>query len=216
MDVLDGLGILGIIPVVKIEDSGQAAELARALVNGGLPCAEITFRTPAAEESIRKMAAAEPEMLVGAGTVLTLVQANQAVTAGARFIVSPGFDAQMVTWCIQQGVPVAPGIATPTEALMAMNLGLKVLKFFPAEALGGISMLEAMSPALPGVKFIPTGGINAASIASWLKLPFVHAIGGSWLATPKLLADSAFDEITRLVTEAMALVRVARQPGEVK
>ncbi len=216
MDLLEGLGTLGIIPVVKIEDSGQAADLAGALIKGGLPCIEITFRTQAAEDSIRKIAAAEPEMLIGAGTVLSLAQASRAVTAGARFIVSPGFDAQVVTWCVKQGVPVVPGIATPTEALMAMSLGLKVLKFFPAEALGGISMLEAMAAALPGVKYIPTGGINVSNMADWLRLPIIHAVGGSWLATPKLLADSAFDEVTRLTAEALAQVRVARQPEGVK
>ncbi len=216
MSLLERLGILGIIPVVKIEDSRQASDLARALLTGGLPCVEITFRTQAAEDSIRKIVAAQPEMLVGAGTVLSLAQARQAVAAGARFIVSPGFDAKVVKWCLKQGVPVVPGIATPTEALMAMSLGLNVLKFFPAEALGGISMLEAMSPALPGVKYIPTGGINVSNMAGWLRLPFIYAVGGSWLAAPKLLADSAFDEVTRLAAEALAQVRVARNLGGVK
>lgn len=213
MNLLERLGELGIVPVVKIEHSGQAAALAEALLKGGLPCAEITFRTQAAEESIRKIVMSQPEMLVGAGTVLSLPQARQAVAAGARFIVSPGFDAQVVEWCLEQGVPVVPGIATPTEALMAMNWGLTVLKFFPAEALGGIPMLEAMSAALPGVKYIPTGGISAANMGGWLKLPIVHAVAGSWLVAPKLLAEGAFGEVTRLAAEAVANVKAARQAG---
>ncbi len=211
MNIIEQLGKLGIIPVVKIENSGQAPALGEALQKGGLPCAEITFRTGAAEEAIRSIAAAQPAMLVGAGTVLSLSQAQQAVQAGARFIVSPGFDGQVVAWCLEQGVPVIPGIATPTEAMMAMNLGLKVLKFFPAEALGGIAMLEAMSAALPGTRYIPTGGISAANMGSWLKLPFVHAVAGSWLVAPKLLAQSAFDQVTRKAAEAVSCVKAARQ-----
>jgi 2-dehydro-3-deoxyphosphogluconate aldolase / (4S)-4-hydroxy-2-oxoglutarate aldolase len=213
MNLLERLGEFGIIPVVKIEQSGQAAALVEALLKGGLPCAEITFRTQAAEESIRKIAASQPEMLVGAGTVLSLLQAKQAVDAGARFIVSPGFDPQVVGWCLEQNIPMVPGIATPTEALMAMNLGLTVLKFFPAEGLGGIPMLEAMSAALPGVKYIPTGGITAGNMSSWLKLPIVHAVAGSWLVAPKLLADGAFGEVSRLASEAVLKVKAVRQVG---
>jgi 2-dehydro-3-deoxyphosphogluconate aldolase / (4S)-4-hydroxy-2-oxoglutarate aldolase len=214
MNLLEKLGELGIIPVVKIEHSEQAAPLAEALLKGGLPCTEITFRTQAAEESIRKIVEGYPDILVGAGTVLSLPQARQAVAAGARFIVSPGFDAQVVEWCLEQEVPVVPGIATPTEALMAINRGLTVLKFFPAEALGGMDMLEAMSAALPGVKYIPTGGISAANMGSWLKLTIIHAVAGSWLVAPKLLAQGAFGEVTRLAAEAVANVKAARQMGD--
>ncbi len=213
MNLLERLGELGIVPVVKIEHSEQAAGLAEALLKGGLPCAEITFRTEAAEESIRKIVAAQPEILVGAGTVLSLPQARRAVEAGARFIVSPGFDALVVEWCLEQGVPVVPGIATPTEALMAMDRGLTVLKFFPAEALGGIPMLKAMSAALPGVKYIPTGGISAANMGAWLKLPIVHAVAGSWLVAPKLLAEEFFGQVARLAAEAVAIVKATRQAG---
>jgi 2-dehydro-3-deoxyphosphogluconate aldolase/(4S)-4-hydroxy-2-oxoglutarate aldolase len=213
MDIIGKLGELGIVPVVKIENVEHAIRLADALMRAGLPCAEITFRTQAAEDSIRKIVAAQPEMLVGAGTVLSLPQARQAVAAGARFIVSPGFDAQVVEWCLKQGVPVVPGIATPTEALMAMDRGLTVLKFFPAEELGGAAMLEAMSAALPGVKYIPTGGISATNMGSWLKLPIVHAVAGSWLVAPKLLAEAAFGEVTRLAAEAVANVKATRQMG---
>jgi 2-dehydro-3-deoxyphosphogluconate aldolase/(4S)-4-hydroxy-2-oxoglutarate aldolase len=213
MNLLERLGELGIVPVVKIEHSEQATALADALLKGGLPCAEITFRTEAAEESIRKIVVAQPDMLVGAGTVLSLPQAKRAVEAGARFIVSPGFDALMVEWCLEQGVPVVPGIATPTEALMAMDRGLTVLKFFPAEALGGILMLEAMSAALPGVKYIPTGGISAANMGAWLKLPIVHAVAGSWLVAPKLLTEESFGQVARLAAEAVAIVKATRQEG---
>jgi 2-dehydro-3-deoxyphosphogluconate aldolase/(4S)-4-hydroxy-2-oxoglutarate aldolase len=211
MNLLERLGGLGIIPVVKIEDSGQACELAEALQMGGLPCIEITFRTQAAEESIRRIVAAQPEMLVGAGTVLSLPQARRAVEAGASFIVSPGFDARVVDWCHDEGVLVVPGIATPTEAMMAMDRGLTVLKFFPAEALGGIPMLEAMSAALPGVKYVPTGGISASNLGAWLKIPVVHAVAGSWMVTPKLLNENAFGQVTRLVAEAVAGAKAARQ-----
>jgi 2-dehydro-3-deoxyphosphogluconate aldolase/(4S)-4-hydroxy-2-oxoglutarate aldolase len=213
MNLLERLGELGIVPVVKIEHSEQAAALAEALLKGGLPCAEITFRTEAAEESIRKIAATQPELLVGAGTVLSLPQARRAVEAGARFIVSPGFDAFMVEWCLEEGVPVVPGIATPTEALMAMDRGLTVLKFFPAEALGGIPMLTAISAALPGLKYIPTGGISAANMGTWLKLRIVHAVAGSWLVAPKLLAEESFGQVARLAAEAVAIVKATRQAG---
>lgn len=213
MNILERLGELGVVPVVKMEDSGQAADLAESLLKGGLPCVEITFRTLAAEESIRKIVAVQPDMLVGAGTVLSVSQATRAVEAGARFIVSPGFDDMVVGWCLAQRVPVVPGIATPTEALMAMDRGLDVLKFFPAEALGGIPMLEAMSAALPGVKFIPTGGINAVNMGTWLKLPFIHAVAGSWMVAPKLLSERAFGMVSRLAAEAMVNVKEARQAG---
>ena len=213
MNILERLGELGVVPVVKMEDSGQAADLSESLLKGGLPCVEITFRTQAAEESIRRIVAVQPDMLVGAGTVLSVPQATRAVEAGARFIVSPGFDDMVVGWCLAQRVPIVPGIATPTEALMAMDRGLDVLKFFPAEALGGIPMIEAMSAALPGVKFIPTGGINAVNMGTWLKLPFIHAVAGSWMVAPKLLSEGAFGMVSRLVAEAMVNVKEARQAG---
>lgn len=211
MDPFLTLGDLGIFPVIKIEDSRQAIRLAEALIAGGIPCAEITFRTKAASDSIRAMAEAYPEMLVGAGTVLSIAQAEQAVSAGARFLVSPGFNPPVVDWCLERKIPVLPGIATPSEVLQALNRDLTLLKFFPAEALGGIRYLEAISPALPGVKFIPTGGVSPANLGDWLKLPFVHAVAGSWLASPRLLAEGAFAEITRLASEAVAIVKTVRQ-----
>jgi 2-dehydro-3-deoxyphosphogluconate aldolase/(4S)-4-hydroxy-2-oxoglutarate aldolase len=207
------LGELGIIPVVRLEEPSQGIPLARALVAGGLPCAEITFRTAAAADGIRRMCAQSPEILVGAGTVVTPEQAQQAVQAGARFIVSPGFDPHVVGWCLEHAVPVMPGVATPTEIMLALDKGLSVLKFFPAEALGGRAMLEALAAPFAGVKFVPTGGVTADNAADFLRLPCVFAVGGSWLVAPKLIAAGAFEEITRLTAEAVALVAQARSSG---
>jgi 2-dehydro-3-deoxyphosphogluconate aldolase/(4S)-4-hydroxy-2-oxoglutarate aldolase len=204
------LGELGIVPVVRLEDPAHSDRLAEALMAGGLPCAEITYRTAAAGEGIRRMCARSPEMLVGAGTVVTPDQAKQAVEAGARFIVSPGFDRRVVEWCLGHEVPVMPGVATPTEILMALESGLNVLKFFPAEALGGKEMLEALSAAFVGVEFVPTGGITAANAAAYLRLPSVFAVGGSWLVAPKLLSSGRFDEVTRLAAEAVRIVGQVR------
>jgi 2-dehydro-3-deoxyphosphogluconate aldolase/(4S)-4-hydroxy-2-oxoglutarate aldolase len=213
MEIIANLGQLGIIPVVKIEKAGQAPALAEALCKSGLPCAEITFRTDAAAEAIRLIASAQPEMIVGAGTVLSVTQAQKAVDAGARFIVSPGFDPKVVDWCLMHTVAVIPGVATSTEALMAIDKGLHILKFFPAEELGGISMLKAVSAALIGVKFVPTGGITPANMASYLRLPSVFAVGGSWVATSKMIAAGNFEEISRLAVEAIAIVQLGRQAG---
>jgi 2-dehydro-3-deoxyphosphogluconate aldolase/(4S)-4-hydroxy-2-oxoglutarate aldolase len=214
MEIIEKLGQLGVIPVVKIEQQGQAPGLAEALCTGGLQCVEITFRTEVAEQAIRLITAAQPEMIVGAGTVLSIAQAQKAVGAGARFIVSPGFDPKVVDWCLNQGVVVIPGVATSTEVLMALDHGLHVLKFFPAEALGGIPMLEAISAALIGVKFLPTGGITSANMAAYLRLPMVFAVAGSWLATSKMIAAGDFKEISRLVGEATTVVRRLRMTGE--
>jgi 2-dehydro-3-deoxyphosphogluconate aldolase/(4S)-4-hydroxy-2-oxoglutarate aldolase len=213
MTIIDQLGQFGVVPVVKLEAAADGPKLAEALLRGGLPCAEITFRTAAAAEAIELMCAAQPEMIVGAGTVLSIQQADLAATAGARFIVSPGFDPQVVDWCVRRNLPVIPGIATPTEALMGIERGLKVLKFFPCEALGGIPMLEAISAALPGVKFVPTGGISASNLTDYLQLPIVHAVGGSWLATSRMIAAGDFVGIERLASQAAALVRGARPEG---
>lgn len=214
MNALEQLGQLGVVPVVKIDQASRGPALAQALMLGGLPCAEITFRTSAAEQAIRLISQEHPEMLIGAGTVLSVSQAEKAVGAGAQFVVSPGFDAKVVDWCLGHDVPVIPGIATATEALMAMDKGLKVLKFFPSEALGGIRMLEAIAAALVGVKFIPTGGITVTSMAGYLRLPMVYAIGGSWLATAKAISSEAFADITRLSAEAVAIVQKERRSVE--
>ncbi|MBN1681480.1 MAG: bifunctional 4-hydroxy-2-oxoglutarate aldolase/2-dehydro-3-deoxy-phosphogluconate aldolase [Anaerolineae bacterium] len=209
-DIMQQLNTLGVIPVVAINDAQDAVKLGKALLDGGLLCAEITFRTAAARDSIRAMAAEFPDMLVGAGTVLSVQQAEQAVEAGAKFIVSPGFDPQVVDWCLQHTIPITPGVLTPTEVGMAVAKGLKVVKFFPAEAGGGIKMLKAISAPYGGVKFIPTGGISAGNLADYLRLPMVHACGGSWMVKKQLIADGEFDTITQLVKEAVAIVQSIR------
>jgi len=209
-DLLEKLGGLGVVPVVKIERAEDAVELGRALLAGGLPCAEITFRTAAAEEAIRRISSSLPEVIVGAGTVLSVDQADKAVSAGARFIVSPGFNQKVVDWCLQTKIPVTPGVMTPTEIDMALDRGLRILKFFPAEAIGGIAVLKAISAPYGGVKFIPTGGINQNNLADYLALPSVHCCGGSWLVKAGLISAGRFDEITRLTREAMSVVRQVR------
>jgi 2-dehydro-3-deoxyphosphogluconate aldolase/(4S)-4-hydroxy-2-oxoglutarate aldolase len=209
-DLLEKLGVLGVVPVVKIERAEDVVELGRALLAGGLPCAEITFRTPAAEEAIRRLSSTLPEVIVGAGTVLSVDQANKAVSAGAQFIVSPGFNQKVVDWCLQNGIPVTPGVLTPTEIDMALDRGLNILKFFPAEAMGGIAVLKAISAPYGGVKFIPTGGINQNNLADYLALPSVHCCGGSWLVKASLISAGRFDEITRLTQEAVSIVHRVR------
>ena len=213
MDVVTQLGQLGVIPVVKIDRASQAPQMAEALLAGGLPCAEITFRTGAAEESLKQIAASFPEVALGAGTVLTLDQAQRAVRAGARFIVSPGFDRKVVAWCLTERIPVMPGVATPTEIQMALDSGLSILKFFPAEALGGIPLLEAIAAPFVDVRFVPTGGITPANLADYLRLPMVHAVGGSWLVSAKLLKAEGFGEITRLARQAVEIVTTTRTKG---
>jgi 2-dehydro-3-deoxyphosphogluconate aldolase/(4S)-4-hydroxy-2-oxoglutarate aldolase len=213
MNTMERLGQQGIIPVVKIDDARQSLGLSEALLMGGLPCVEITFRTEAAEEAIRLISKSQPEMIVGAGTVLSVAQAQKAVEAGARFIVSPGFDPKVVDWCLEQKVPVTPGVATPTEIIMGINKGLEIFKFFPSESLGGIRMLKAIAAAFVNLKFIPTGGISASNLAAYLELPMVYAVGGSWLATSKLISLKDFKEITRLASEAVSIVRGVRERG---
>ncbi len=209
-DMLDTLGRLGLVPVVKIEQAEDAVDLGKALSAGGLPCAEITFRTAAAEEAIRRIASNLPDVILGAGTVLTVDQADRAVSAGAQFIVSPGFNQKVVDWCLNNEIPVTPGVATPTEIDMALEVGLSILKFFPAEAMGGIKTLKAISAPYGGVKFIPTGGINRDNLADYLALPSVHCCGGSWLVKASLISAGKFDEITQLAQEAVSVVRQVR------
>lgn len=203
---LNQIASLGVLPVIKIEDANDAVPLAKALVDGGLPAAEVTFRTTAAEEAIRQISSAFPEMLVGAGTVLTPEQARTALNAGAKFIVAPGFNPHVVDFCLERGVLVTPGISTPTELEAALGKNLKVLKFFPAEAMGGLSYLKSMSAPYGGVKFVPTGGINAGNILDYLKFNKVLACGGSWMVKADLISQKKFDVITGLVTEAMQTI----------
>jgi 2-dehydro-3-deoxyphosphogluconate aldolase / (4S)-4-hydroxy-2-oxoglutarate aldolase len=209
-EVLARLGQMGLVPVVKIERAEDSVALARALSAGGLPCAEITFRTAAAEESIRRICSQVPDMLVGAGTVLTVDQAQRAVDAGARFIVSPGFGPRVVDWCVEHRVPIVPGVVTPTDILAALERDLQVLKFFPAEAYGGINTIKALAAPFGMVKFMPTGGVSARNLADYLRLPAVHACGGTWMVESKLIAGGQWDEITRLVAEAREIVKEVR------
>jgi 2-dehydro-3-deoxyphosphogluconate aldolase/(4S)-4-hydroxy-2-oxoglutarate aldolase len=210
-DTLQHLGQLGLIPVVAIERAEDAPKLGRALQAGGLPCAEITFRTAAAPEAIRLITAECPDVLVGAGTVLSVAQAEQAAASGARFIVSPGFDAEVVDWCLAHNMPITPGVITPTEVGLAVKKGLTVLKFFPAEAAGGVKLLKALAGPFGGVKFIPTGGISSQNLADYLSLPLVHAAGGSWMVKKQLITAGEFERITELTREAVAVVQQIRQ-----
>jgi len=210
LTVLRRIGDVGVLPVVTIDRVADAEPLGEALLAGGVPCAEITFRTDACEAVIGAMTAAFPEMLVGAGTVLSVEQADAAVAAGARFIVSPGFDEAVVDWCSMHGLPVVPGVMTPTEVTMALTRGLDVLKFFPAQTAGGVGALQAIGAAYPGVAFVPTGGIDARNLADYLRLPMVAACGGSWLAKRELIANGEFHQITQLAGAAADIAREAR------
>lgn len=202
-DILKKVGDFGIVPVVKIDNSDDAVPLGRALIEGGLPIAEITFRTAAAEQAILNIAAELPEVLVGAGTVLSVEQAQRAIDAGAKFIVSPGFNPAVVEFCINKGIPITPGCSNPTDIEMALGFGLEVVKFFPAEAFGGLSTLKAISAPYGMVKFIPTGGIDAKNLNDYLAFPKVLACGGSWMVKDELIKSGNFAEITRLTREAV-------------
>jgi 2-dehydro-3-deoxyphosphogluconate aldolase/(4S)-4-hydroxy-2-oxoglutarate aldolase len=201
---------LGVVPVVAIDDAKDVLALGEALIAGGLPCAEITFRTDAAEESIQTLSRSFPEMLVGAGTVLTTEQAKKAVGGGAQFLVTPGFDEAVVTWSIAQEVPIFPGVATPTEINMALRHGLNTLKFFPAEALGGVKTLKAITAPYGDVRFIPTGGINVQNFPDYLRLVPVIACGGSWLVMKAMISNGEFNTITTLAREAVQLAQQVR------
>ena len=197
----------GVVPVVVLNDAKDALPLAKALVEGGLACAEVTFRTDAAEESIRLMSEAYPEMLVGAGTVLTIDQVKRAVKAGAKFIVSPGFDPEIVDYCLENNIPVLPGCITPSEVAQAVKRGLKVVKFFPAEQAGGIAMIKAMAAPYTMVKFMPTGGINAKNLADYLSCDKILCCGGSWMVKGDMIKAGEFDKITAMTKEAVAKVK---------
>jgi 2-dehydro-3-deoxyphosphogluconate aldolase/(4S)-4-hydroxy-2-oxoglutarate aldolase len=204
-DVLKQIARVRLVPMIVLDKVEYAGPLADALVAGGLPVAEVTFRAAAAEESIRAMAQ-RGDLLVGAGTVLTVDQADRAIDAGARFIVSPGTNPKVVDYCLERSVTVAPGVATPTDIELAMSLGVTTLKFFPAETMGGVKALKALSGPYREVRFIPTGGINQENLPRYLELPCVVACGGSWLAPRNLLAEGRFDAIRRLAQQAVELL----------
>ena len=202
-EVLRQIQDMGIVPVVKIDDPGKAVPLARALKAGGLPCAEITFRTAAARESIAHISREVPDVLLGAGTVLTTEQVDDAAAAGARYIVSPGFNPLVVAHCAKKGIPIVPGCAHPSDMERAIEAGLEVVKFFPAEESGGLSYIKAVSAPFSMLKFIPTGGVNAGNLNSYLSFGRIAACGGSWMVKAELINEGRFDEITRLTTEAV-------------
>jgi 2-dehydro-3-deoxyphosphogluconate aldolase/(4S)-4-hydroxy-2-oxoglutarate aldolase len=202
-EVLKEIGELGLVPVVKIERVDDALPLGNALIKGDLPVAEITFRTAAAEDAIKVLTTELPELLVGAGTVLTVDQVKRAVGAGARFIVSPGFNPKVVDYCIEHSIPVTPGLNSPTVLEMALERGLEVVKFFPAESSGGLRFLKDMAAPYSGITFIPTGGINADNFNAYLAFNRVHACGGSWMVKADLISSGRFDDIIRLVKEAV-------------
>ena len=191
-----------LLPVVVLDDATAAEPLGAALQAGGLPLAEVTFRTPAAADALRSMAS-DPELTIGAGTVVRAEQVDLAVAAGARFIVSPGLSRSVVIRCVQIGVPVFPGVATSSEIMAALDLGVSTVKLFPAESLGGVTMVKALAAPFPQVRFIPTGGITADQLAAYLEQPSVLAVGGSWMVAPALIAAGRFEDISRLAAQAV-------------
>lgn len=202
MDVMSSLARAGVIPVVVLDEVKDAVPTAEAMVAGGVDVMEITFRTAAAADSIKAVSDTCPNMLVGAGTIITLEQCKKAVEMGAKFIVSPGFDEEVVLWCVENAVPICPGCVTPTEITAAMKHGLNVVKFFPANIYGGLAALKALSAPFGTMKFIPTGGVNARNIREFINSPFIHAVGGSWVCPRADIAAGNFQKITALCAEA--------------
>jgi 2-dehydro-3-deoxyphosphogluconate aldolase/(4S)-4-hydroxy-2-oxoglutarate aldolase len=211
--IVERMRRLRIVPVIVIDDPDDAVPLARALADGGLPCAEVTFRTPRAAEALRRIAAECPELLAGAGTVLTPDQVTRAREAGASFIVAPGFSPAVVDHCLEHGIPIFPGVCTPTEIEAALARGLDVLKLFPAEPMGGVGFLRAVSAPYGGVRFIPTGGISAANVGAYLAMKQVVACGGSWMAPSEWIAAKRFDRIREATREAATAAGVAGAPA---
>ena len=209
-EVLKKIQEIGIVPVVVLNDAKDAAPLAKALCDGGLPCAEVTFRTDAAEESIRIMTEQFPQMLVGAGTVLTTEQVDRAVAAGAKFIVSPGLNPRIVKYCVEKGILITPGCSNPSDIEVALENGLEVVKFFPAEPAGGLNMIKAMAAPYVGVKFMPTGGINPTNVRDYLAYDRILACGGSWMVKGSLVDAGEFDKIEKLTREAVEIVKESR------
>ncbi len=201
----------GIIPVIKLEETHKAVPLAQALLSGRIPAAEITFRTKTAAQSIENIAKALPQMFVCAGTVLTVEQAKQAIDSGAKAIISPGINPKVVEYCLSVNIPVYPGCATPTEVETALSLGLDTVKLFPAQVVGGVKMLKALSGPYPQVRFMPTGGISPQNAAEYLSQPNVIACGGSWLCPQNALEEENWEEIASIAKTASELVKEARK-----
>lgn len=209
-EVLKKIGQTGIVPVVVLNEVKDAVPLAQSLINGGLPCAEVTFRTDAAQQSIAEISKNFPQMFVGAGTVLTTEQVDRAVDAGAKFIVSPGFNPKVVEYCLKKEYPITPGIMTPTELEMALGFGLDVVKFFPAENAGGLKMIKAMAAPYTMMKFMPTGGINPENVREYLQCDKILACGGSWMVKGDLIKSGNFSEIEKLTKQAAQIVKEVR------
>lgn len=205
-NIIEEISKIGIVPVIALNDAKDAKPLAKALCDGGIACAEVTFRTEAAKESIRIMTNEYPDMLVGAGTVLTTKQVDEAIEAGAKFIVSPGLNPKIVKYCLDKNITILPGTANPSDVEQAIELGLDVVKFFPAEQAGGINMIKAMSAPYNQIKFMPTGGINAANLNDYLSFNKIVACGGSWMVKKDLIENKEFDKIKQLVKEAVKLM----------
>lgn len=209
--VMQQIGAIGVVPIIILNNANKATELARALLNGGVGCVEITLRTDAGVEAIRQIAQQVPEMLVGAGTVLSIEQAEAAVEAGARFIVTPGFDDDLVDWCQTQSVDILPGAVTPTEITHARKKGIFTVKFFPADLYGGPNGVKSLSGPFRDVRFVVTSGVNAETLASYLKIPTIFACGGSWIAPANLIDEEQFEAITKLAREAAETVKQIRR-----
>ena len=209
-EVLGQLGEIGIVPVITISDAEKAVPLAKALLAGGVPCAEVTFRAAGGEESMRRIAEEVPEILLGAGTVLSTAQADKAINAGAKFIISPGINPKVVNHCLEKGAAIAPGCMTPSDMEVALELCLDVVKFFPAEQAGGLAYIKAVAAPYTGLSFMPTGGINPANLGKYASFKRVLACGGSWMVKKELIDEGNFDEITRLCREAVKIISEAR------
>ena len=205
MNIYEEIGKLKIVPVVALDDEKDAVALADALIAGGLPVAEITFRTAAAEGSIKAISQARPDMLVGAGTITTLDQAKRAIAAGAKFLVTPGFSDEITAYAVEQGMPIFPGVCTPTEIMMTVKYNLPVVKFFPAGQYGGLATIKALNGPFPSLKFMPTGGVSASNLKEYLAYPNIIACGGSWMVKKDLISAGRFDEIERMTAQAVAL-----------
>ena len=210
-EMFEKISATGVIPVIKIDRVEDAVPLAKALVEGGLPCAEVTFRTAAAADAIKEMSKAYPEMLIGAGTVLTPEQADIAIESGASFIVAPGLNPETVKHCLKKGYPVLPGVCTPSEVELGLSLGLDHLKFFPAEAAGGVKVIKAMAAPYTNVKFMPTGGINLSNVKDYLDCKAVFACGGSWMVPADLIANGEFDKIRDMTADAVKMLKEIRK-----
>ena len=210
MDMYEKFRTIGIVPVVVLDDAKDAVPLGNALCEGGLPCAEVTFRTAAAFDTIKAMKNNFPDMLIGAGTVLTPEQVDRALEAGASFIVSPGLNPRVVAHCLEVGVPIVPGTQTPSEMEQALEFGLEVVKFFPAEPAGGLKMIKAVAAPYTTLKFMPTGGINAQNVRDYLAYDRILACGGSWMVKKDLIAAGEFEKIKEMVREAADIVKEIR------